>query len=70
MHDQEFTCADCGKRSPPTDEGETITKQHGWRISRMVVGGVVIIEARCSECYARSRASLPPAASRRPRGRP
>lgn len=61
MHNHEFMCADCGKASPPTPEGETITKQHGWRVSRKVVGGVIEIQARCAECFARHRSSRPPA---------
>ena len=60
MLDHEFTCADCGKASPPTEESETVTKRHGWRIARQVVAGVVIFEARCPDCYARYRTSLPP----------
>jgi hypothetical protein len=67
MQDHEFTCADCGKLSPRADEGETITKQHGWRLTRSAVGGVVVVEARCPTCYARSRASLPPSTARRRR---
>ena len=70
MRDQDFKCVDCGKLSPPTDEGETITKQHGWRVTRNMVGGIVIIEPRCPECYARAKSSLPPTArrSRKPGG--
>jgi Fe2+ or Zn2+ uptake regulation protein len=60
MQHQEFTCVDCGKSSPPTEEGETITKQHGWRVGRRVVGGRLLIESRCAECYARHRTPVPP----------
>jgi hypothetical protein len=60
MLDQEFTCVDCGKAAPPTDEGETITRQHGWRITRVATGSTVTLQPRCPACYARHRASLPP----------
>jgi DNA-directed RNA polymerase subunit RPC12/RpoP len=60
VHEQSFTCVDCGKNSPPTEEGETITKQHGWRVNRRNLGGIFVIEARCPECVARHRVSLPP----------
>jgi hypothetical protein len=65
MKDQDFKCVDCGKAAPPTDEGETITKQHGWRLSRQMMGSIVIIEPRCPDCYARHRVSLPPSTPRR-----
>jgi hypothetical protein len=58
--DQSFVCVDCGKVSPATDEGETITRQHGWRISRLVVDGAVTFEPRCPECFARSRPTVAP----------
>jgi len=64
MQDQQFKCADCGEMSPPTEEGETITKQHGWRIVRRTVDGKVILEPRCAHCYATYRAATqapPPA---------
>lgn len=68
MNDQQFACVDCGKASPPADEGETITKQHGWRIDRKVVGDKVVFEPRCRECYLRNRVSIPsPAKGWRPR---
>jgi hypothetical protein len=56
MRDQGFKCVDCGKLSPPTEPGETITKNHGWRLARRAIGGVIVIEPRCPECHARSRA--------------
>ncbi len=65
MHEQSFTWADCGKVSPPTDEGETVTRQHGWRVGRSSVGGMVLLSPRCPECYARHRATLPPDTQRR-----
>jgi hypothetical protein len=69
MKENEFACADCGKPAPPADEGETITKQHGWRVTRTVVDGVAVYTAHCRECHARSRASLPVGPSRRdPKG--
>jgi hypothetical protein len=64
VRDPELTCVDCGKTFPPSDEAETVTNQRGWRLSRTVADGVVIVELRCPDCYARSRASLPPSASR------
>ena len=66
MQNQDFVCADCGKRPPPTEEGETITRQHGWRITRTVVAGITMLEARCRECHARYRTSLPPTTKRGP----
>jgi cytochrome c5 len=70
MKEKEFACADCGKPAPPADEGEAITKKHGWRISRTVIDGVAIYEARCRECHARTRTSIPPtmAGRRDPKG--
>jgi hypothetical protein len=65
MLDQSFVCVDCKKVAPATDEGETITRQHGWRISRVVNGDVVTFEPRCRECSARYRATLPPQSPKR-----
>ncbi len=57
MQDQQFKCVDCGEMSPPTEEGETITKQHGWRITRRVADGKVLLEPRCAHCYVTYRAA-------------
>jgi hypothetical protein len=58
MQDQQFKCVDCGEMSPPTEEGETITKQHGWRITRRTTAdGKVLLEPRCAHCYATFRAA-------------
>jgi hypothetical protein len=69
MQDQQFKCVDCGELSPPTDEGETITKQHGWRITRRVTPeGMVLLEPRCTQCYAVYRTATqgtPPAGTRK-----
>ncbi len=60
MHVQGFICIDCGVHSPPTDEGETVTKKYAWRVTRRIVAGVVHIDPRCPECAARHRASKGP----------
>jgi hypothetical protein len=62
MLEQSFTCVDCGIASPPTEEGETITKQHGWRVMRRNVAGVFTIEARCPLCVANQRITTAAAA--------
>ena len=58
MHGREYTCVDCGRVAPPTDDGKTISKQYGWRITRNASNGVAAIEARCHECHVRRRTSV------------
>lgn len=67
MLDQSFICVDCGKVAPATEEGETITRQHGWRITRVVTGTVVTLEPRCPECYRRNRPTQAPPSPKRER---
>lgn len=56
MHDRE-TCVDCGIRSPPMSEDQTLTSSMGWRLAReRRPDGRVCAVWRCGDCWERHKA--------------
>lgn len=50
MSPDDIGCEDCGTSAPFEPSGETTLTREGWRLSRRVQGGVVVLEWRCPTC--------------------
>lgn len=76
MQRDALACHDCGVAAPFEPNGEVALTRQGWRLSRRIEAGALVLEWRCGDCARVRRKSaleqqetLPPEARDRSRDR-